>query len=160
MWKKFQFQMCVWVVARLLQRLKSTFFDIFEIAKNVCLSGCTITSKTKINVIFEIFSSLQVSFGDHPLEKKIQKPWFQTSRQTVLDCPAKMDFFPRFSSFRDFTLCGFLIMTFCVPLKKFYKKMKRSLEKYSSPYGELMAPLFYESLQLFLPESFFCISRR
>ena len=35
--------------------------------------------------------------------------------------------------------------------------MKRSLEKYSSPYGELMAPLFYESLQLFLPESFFFV---
>ena len=49
-------------------------------------------------------------------------------------------------------------MTFCVPLKSFTKKMKRSLA-YSSPYGELMAPLFYESLvvQLFLPKVFFCI---
>ena len=27
--KKFQFQMCIWVVARLPQRLKSTFFEIF-----------------------------------------------------------------------------------------------------------------------------------
>ena len=41
--KKIQFQMYVWVVARLPQRLKATFF--------------------------EFFSSLQYSFGDSPLEK-------------------------------------------------------------------------------------------
>ena len=29
-WKKFQFQICVWVVAGLPQRLKSTLFDIFS----------------------------------------------------------------------------------------------------------------------------------
>ena len=40
--KKIQFQMCVWVVARLPQRLKA--------------------------MIFEIFSSFRVSFGDPPLE--------------------------------------------------------------------------------------------
>ena len=44
--KKFQFQMCVWVVARLRQRLKLTFF--------------------------EIFSSLKVPFGD-PLLEKVSK---------------------------------------------------------------------------------------
>ena len=40
--KKLQFQMCVWVVTRLPQRLKSTFF---------------------------VFYSLRVPFGDPPLEK-------------------------------------------------------------------------------------------
>ena len=29
-WKKFQFQMCVWMVARLPPRLKATFFEIFS----------------------------------------------------------------------------------------------------------------------------------
>ena len=42
--KKIQFQMCVWVVARLPQRLKST--------------------------IFQTFSSLQVPFWDHLLKKR------------------------------------------------------------------------------------------
>ena len=37
---------------------------------NVCLGGCMITSKAKINVFWKILSSLQVSFGDPPLINK------------------------------------------------------------------------------------------
>ena len=53
-WKKFQFQMCVWVVASLSQRLKSTFFLIFFLikifSKNVDFSlwGNRATTKTHI----------------------------------------------------------------------------------------------------------------
>ena len=70
--------MCVWVVARLPQRLKSMFF--------------------------EKISSLRVSFGGPSLEKNLKNIDFrlQPLRQTV-HCPAKMDFFPRFSSMCTYT---------------------------------------------------------
>ena len=62
--------MCVWVDARLPQRLKSMFFETFFF-----------TPRSLQGPPLEIFS----------------KTLILAQRQTVL-CPAKMDFFPRFSS--------------------------------------------------------------
>ena len=45
-WKKIQFQMCIWVVARLPQRLKSTFFEMFcSLRAGVSPSGEPSTQK-------------------------------------------------------------------------------------------------------------------
>ena len=47
---------------------------------------------------FEFFSSVQVPFGDPPLEKFSKNIDFSLWMRQTVHCPAKMDFFPRFNS--------------------------------------------------------------
>ena len=79
--------MYVWVVARLPQRLKSRFVEIFFFALGHLQGPST--------------------------RKNITKCWFWPLRQTV-HCPAKMDFFLRFSS-----LCNiwFIIIGQCLGIE-------------------------------------------
>ena len=73
--------MCVWLVVRLPQRIKPTFFDFF--------------------------SSLQAPFGNPPLEK-ISKNVDFNLRKTV-HCPDRMDFFSIFKLIFHFRKpkCGY-----------------------------------------------------
>ena len=65
------------------------------------LGGCTITSKGIINDLKKN-SSLQVSFRDPP---NFQKTLILAFEANSAHCPAKMDFFPRFSSLCQYYCC-------------------------------------------------------
>ena len=74
--------------------LHKCVFCTFENVKKYLLGGCRITSKAKINVYWNFFFTPGSLRGDPSLEnfsKNVDWRW-------MVYCPAKMGFFPRFSS--------------------------------------------------------------
>ena len=94
-------------VKKKFQKLPILIFEVIVQPLKVCLGGCTITSKIKINVFCKKFLHSEFHLRAEPsILTKFQKTLILAFVANT-HCPAKMDFFPSFNS-----LCFILGLAF------------------------------------------------